>query len=62
MADQLRTLCGIPFGSHSKQLTNAGGERSARVGNWRIVYFVDEANQVVEVDAIGPRGEVYRTL
>ena len=34
---------------------------SARRGTYRIVYRIDEANQVVIVLAIAPRSDVYRT-
>jgi mRNA-degrading endonuclease RelE of RelBE toxin-antitoxin system len=33
-----------------------------RVGDWRILLFIDEQEEVVEVTAIGPRGQVYREL
>lgn len=49
-------------GAISKPLHEAGGLRSARVGNLRILYEVDEAVRVVEITDIGPRGDVYRSL
>ncbi len=36
------------------------GYRRVRVGNLRIIFWIDEDEQVVYVDHIGPRGDVYR--
>ena len=33
-----------------------------RVGDWRVVYVIEEERLVVLVVAVGLRGEVYRTL
>ena len=51
-----------PFGPHAKRLTNAEGLRSARVGGWRIIFSVDDAQQVLDVVDVGPRGQIYRGL
>lgn len=48
--------------SASKALTNAQGRRSARVGDLRIIFTIDNGAQVVAVSHIGPRGQVYRTF
>lgn len=45
-----------------KALTNAEGLRSARVGGLRVLYTVDDANRVILVLAIRPRGQAYRRL
>ncbi|MBF8265122.1 MAG: Type II toxin-antitoxin system RelE/ParE family toxin [Dehalococcoidia bacterium] len=36
------------------------GMRSVRVGDWRIVYEIDDKNSVVVVHGIGPRGQIYK--
>jgi mRNA interferase RelE/StbE len=36
------------------------GYRRLRVGDWRIIYWVDENNQTVYVDYIGSRGDIYK--
>ena len=36
------------------------GYRRIRVGNLRIIFWVDQENAVIYVDHIGPRGDVYR--
>ncbi len=46
----------------SKSLVNAGHERSSRVGGLRILYFVLRDEQVVLIEEIAPRGQVYRRL
>ena len=62
MAQALRKIAESPYGHGTKPLTNAGGFRAARVGSWRLIYLVDEENNVVRVETIGPRGQVYRDL
>lgn len=44
----------------SKPLVGMDGMRSSRVGAWRILYTVHEAEKVVYVVAIRPRGKAYR--
>ena len=51
-----------PHGPYTKPLINAQGRRASRVGNYRIVFRVDTSARLVEVSAIGPRGDVYRRL
>lgn len=57
--DQIAT---DPHGAAAKALRNAGGRRSARVGDYRIIFSSDAVNRVVFVSAIDPRGQVYRDL
>lgn len=58
----LRAISEEPYGHGTKELSNLRGERAARVGSWRIAFEVDEDRKEVVVDAIGPRGQVYRDL
>jgi mRNA-degrading endonuclease RelE of RelBE toxin-antitoxin system len=51
-----------PYGGFTKQLRGESGTRSARVGDLRILYQVDDDELIVEVREIGPRGQVYRRL
>ena len=37
-------------------------QRSMRVGDWRIIYYIDRTRGTVEIDAIGPGSQVYRDL
>jgi len=36
------------------------GYHRIRLGNIRIIYWFDEANDIVYVDHIGPRGDIYK--
>jgi mRNA interferase RelE/StbE len=62
VADRLRQLATDPFGSYTKPLEGPGDRRAARVGDWRIVFTVDQDARRVNVSAIAPRGQVYRGL
>jgi mRNA-degrading endonuclease RelE of RelBE toxin-antitoxin system len=46
----------------SKLLQQAGGKRSSRVGDQRVVYQVDRSGRVVLIIAVLPRGKAYRRL
>ena len=43
-----------------EKLTGSDGRYRVRVGHYRIVYAVDDAERVVDVVKIGHRREVYR--
>jgi mRNA interferase RelE/StbE len=48
-----------PWGE-SKQLVNINPPaRSCRVGNWRIVFSIDDENRVIIIAKVMPRGQVY---
>jgi len=42
-----------------KKLTGREGWR-VRVGDWRIVYEIDDDSRIVRIMAIGHRGKIYR--
>ncbi len=44
----------------SKPLEMGEGEWTSRVGNWRIIYIVNEAKNTIHVFSIEPRGKAYR--
>ena len=58
----IRAICADPFGLGTKPLRNAAGRRSPRVGDWRVVFGVDEDHKLVTIFLIGPRGDVYQDL
>jgi mRNA interferase RelE/StbE len=62
MVRRLEQVAADPAGSYSKPLTNAPGFRSARVGEWRILFVINDEERAIEVTDIGPRGQVYRRL
>lgn len=60
---RLRELADNPTAQRlSKPLKGMEGLRSSRVGEWRILYVVDELNMAVAVLAVRPRGQAYRRL
>ena len=61
MRDALTELLRDPEGPPGKPLQGTS-QRSLRVGGWRIIFFVSHTDEIVYVDAIAPRGEVYRGL
>ena len=43
-----------------KKLKGQENDYRYQVGGWRIMYQIDEANKLVSVYEIGPRGDVYK--
>lgn len=43
----------------SGQVEMGQGERKSRVGDWRIIFAVDQANHIVNVIAVRPRKRAY---
>jgi len=44
----------------SKAVKMEPGQRTSRVGDWRIIYRVNEINREIMVIAFRPRGKAYR--
>jgi mRNA interferase RelE/StbE len=42
------------------KMTDAGGLHRVRVGDYRVVYAVDDSARIVTVAAIGKRDDIYR--
>ena len=59
---RLEEIAANPHGWRSKPLQGTAGLRTARVGDYRIVFEVNDAERVVAVGLIGPRGQVYRGI
>jgi len=61
IAEKVDALGRDPLSSaHSKSLIGQGGLRSARVGDWRILFLA--ADGVLNVVRIGNRRDVYKNL
>ena len=61
IADVIESLCEDPGNErNTRALRGKAPYRRARMGNYRIVYYVD--GDVLEVTRIGPRGDVYKDL
>jgi len=43
----------------SRQMATAKGRRYSRVGDWRIIYRVNEAAGILDIVAIRPRSRAY---
>lgn len=48
-----------PYGFGSTALVGRAGQRRLRVGNYRVIYEVDNGRLVVHVVEVGHRGEIY---
>lgn len=59
---RLNEIATAPYGQHTKWLTGRRGLRASRVGDYRILFEVDDAAREIAVTIIGPRGQVYRRL
>jgi mRNA-degrading endonuclease RelE of RelBE toxin-antitoxin system len=44
----------------SKPLEMGEGEWTSRVGNWRIIYLVNEVENMIHIFSIEPRSKAYR--
>lgn len=58
--DKLQELSLDPFNIRTSKPLKQSTKRCARVGSYRILFAVEE--DVLLVAAIGPRGQIYRTL
>lgn len=61
IAERVEELTRDPFDRRlSRQMETDPESRYSRVGDWRIIYQVEEAGQVINVTAIRPRSGAYR--
>jgi mRNA interferase RelE/StbE len=59
--ERLKELAFDPFSTRiSKAVKMEPGQRTSRVGDWRIIYRVNESDNEVSVIAFRPRGKAYR--
>ena len=59
--DRLKELTFDPFSTRiSKAVKMEPGQRTSRVGDWRIIYRVSESDNEIKVIAFLPRGKAYR--
>lgn len=58
---RLEELAQDPFDRRlSRQMETDPESRYSRVGDWRIIYQVEEEGQVINITAIRPRSGAYR--
>lgn len=61
--DRLTKLSQNPYDPRiSKTIIMGEGERSSRIGNWRIIYEVDETAGIIYVAAVKHRREAYNDI
>ena len=58
----LKAIKALPPDKGVKKLKGFDSTFRVRVGDVRIIFSIDEATHSVRVIAIGPRGQVYRSL
>jgi mRNA interferase RelE/StbE len=59
--DRLKELTFDPFSSRiSKAVKMEPGQRTSRVGDWRIIYRINESDNEIRIIAFLPRGKAYR--
>jgi mRNA interferase RelE/StbE len=59
--DRLKELAFDPYATRiSKPVKMKPGQRTSRVGDWRIIYRVNEISREIMVIAFRPRGKAYR--
>lgn len=58
---RIEKLAADPFSHrYSRQMETIPGNRYTRVGDWRIIYQVNETEGVIDIVAIRPRSAAYR--
>ena len=58
--DAIHALADDPRPRQSKQLRSRAGQRSRRIGDYRIIYTIDDDARVVTIVRIRHRRDVYR--
>ena len=57
------SLCVYPTPAQSEELTgNLCGFRKVRLGHYRIVYEVDDADEMIRIWGVGHRSRIYETM
>ncbi len=58
--DKINELAMNPYNQQiSGPIKMGTGERKSRVGDWRIIFSVDQANHILNVIAVRPRKRAY---
>jgi mRNA interferase RelE/StbE len=57
---RVEDLAADPRPHNSEKLTDAGGLYRIRVGDFRVIYAIDDGERLVTVAAIGNRRDIYR--
>lgn len=57
---KILALAGNPRPAGCKKLRGYKNQWRIRVGDWRILYLVDDASKLVTITRVAHRGEVYK--
>jgi mRNA interferase RelE/StbE len=60
ISDKIRLLSDIPRPHGVKKLQSAEEKYRIRVGDYRILYFIDDIAKIVTIYAAGHRKDIYR--
>lgn len=57
---KIRTLAENPYPSQSLKLAGSGYSYRLRVGDYRILYQIDNSTKIITIFAVGHRKDIYR--
>lgn len=57
---EIETLADDPRRAGTEPLKGGEGQWRLRVGDWRVIYTIEDARLIVLVVVIGHRGDIYR--
>ncbi|WP_237189546.1 type II toxin-antitoxin system RelE family toxin [Rothia nasimurium] len=60
IAKKIQELASNPYPPGTKKIVGGDGELRLRVGNYRVIYAVEEGRLIILVLTIGHRREVYK--
>ena len=56
----LKAINALPNNGDIKKLTGTNGLFRVRIGNVRVIFSVDRVNGIIDIVAMGSRGQIYR--
>lgn len=62
IVERTRQLAGNPFGPNTKKLKGAKRLYRLRVGDYRVIYSVDNKGRIIVLILVGHRKDIYRNL
>ncbi len=60
LAEAIEGLAAVPPARDIRPLTGQTGAYRLRVGGFRLLFHIDHQQEVIFVDAIGSRGDIYK--
>ena len=62
IVEDIKDLAENPFPNGYKKLKGEDDAYRIRVGSYRVLYTVEDAELLIEVFRVGPRGDVYKHI